>query len=61
MAFVRKKTRNQVFKQHFNTRLKNDNTYVFVLKEIPVRILSEKRVFSLGKDSISMGQNRRCF
>lgn len=43
--FVRKKTSDQVLQQHFNKRLKIDNTDITVLKEIPIRILRKRKEF----------------
>lgn len=41
--FVRKKTRDQVLQQDFNTRLKMDNTDIIVLKGVPIRILCKRK------------------
>lgn len=41
--FVRKKTRDQILKQYFNTRLKMDNMDTIVLKEIPIIILCKRK------------------
>lgn len=45
MHFVRKKTRDQVLQNNFNSRLKIDNTYtVIFLKKLSIRILLKRKM-----------------